>query len=80
MSDKQVLMKAFDDLPEGANWSQLTDAMLALLARRGAVADFARLYRSQLTAEQLAEYMNPRMEYSLADVVAELAGQSTDIK
>lgn len=80
MSDKQVLMKAFADLPEGANWSQITDALLALLAQRGAVADFARLYSSTLTAEQLAEYLNPRMEHALADVVAELEIQPTETK
>jgi hypothetical protein len=80
MSDKQVLLKAVADLPDGAGWSEITDTLLTLLARRGSVADFARLYRAQFTAEQLAEYLNPRMEHALADVIAELEAQPAEKK
>lgn len=72
MSDKQALLKAVEALPDGANWSQITDALLDVVARRGSVADFARLYRTQFTAEHLAEYLNPQADHSLADIIAEL--------
>jgi hypothetical protein len=72
MSDKQSLLQAVGALPDGATWAEITDTLLALLARRGANADFARLYRSQLTDEQLAEYLGPKGEYRLDDVLAEL--------
>jgi hypothetical protein len=49
-----------------------TDAILGAAARRGAAADFVRLYRAQFTAEHLAEYLTLRPEHSLAAVLAEL--------
>jgi hypothetical protein len=72
MSDKQVLLQAVGALPDGATWAEITDALLDLVARRGTTADFARLYRTQLTAEQLAEYADPKGEFRLDDVIAEL--------
>ena len=76
MSDKQALLKAVEALPDAANWNQITDALLDVLARRGAVADFARLYHTQFTAEHLAEYLNPQAEYALAAVIAELEART----
>lgn len=72
MSDKQALLEAVRSLPEGANWTEITDALLDLLARRGAISDFARLYRARITPEQLAEYLNPTGDIPLDDVIAEL--------
>lgn len=72
MSDKQALLEAVGALPDGANWAEITDALLDLVARRGTAADFARLYRAQITPEQLAEYLNPKAEFRLDDVIAEL--------
>lgn len=72
MSDKQSLIRAVDTIPDEATWAEITDALLDLVARRGSVSDFARLYRTQLTAQQLAEYLDPRCEFPLDDVVAEL--------
>jgi hypothetical protein len=72
VSDKQALLKALESLPDTANWDQIIDKLLDVVARRGSAADFARLYRTQFTAEHLAEYLNPKVEFSLADVLAEL--------
>jgi hypothetical protein len=72
MSDKQALLKVVESLPDTANWQEITDALLGMVARRGSTADFVRLYRAHFTAEELAEYLNPRAEYSLAAVLAEL--------
>jgi hypothetical protein len=75
MSNKQALLKAVESLPETANWGQITDVLLDLVARRGSVSDFVRLYRTQFTAEQFAEYLNPRAEHALAAVLSELESQ-----
>ena len=72
MSDKQSLLEAVGGLPESATWAEITDALLVLVARRGTGTDFARLYRTQLTTEQLAEYLSPKAEARLDDVIAEL--------
>jgi hypothetical protein len=76
MSDKQSLLKVVESLPDTANWHEITNALLGVVARRGSAADFVRLYRSQFTVEQLVEYLNPRPEYSLAAVLAELETES----
>ena len=72
MPDKQKLLKAVEAIPDGATWAELTDHLLSVLARHGVGTDFARLYRAQLTAADLAEYLAPKFEFSLASVVAEL--------
>ena len=76
MSDKQSLLQVVDTLPENASWREITEALLELVARRGTIADYARLYRTQLTAEQLAEYQNPHGKISLDSVIAELEGRT----
>ena len=76
MSDKQSLLKAVESLPDTGNWREITYRLLAVVARHGSGADFARLYRAQLTAEQLAEYLEPKPEVSLADAIAGLEAQS----
>ncbi len=77
MSNKQSLLKAVEALPDTANWGDITDVLLGLVARRGSAADFARLYREPFSAEQLAEYLNPSREVSLAVVLAELEARPT---
>lgn len=72
MSDRQSVLQAVGELPDSATWGEVTDTLLAVLARIGAGAEFARLYRGTLTAEQLAEYISPKAECSLDAVVAEL--------
>ena len=72
MSEKQRLLDAVAGLPESANWSQFTDVLLDLLANRGMHAEFSRLYRTQMTADQLAEHLNPKTELELSQVVAEI--------
>ena len=72
MSDKQALMKVVEAMPDGATWSEMTDRLLAAVARHGTPSDFARLYRTQLTAADLAEYLDPKFEFSLASIVNEL--------
>lgn len=72
MSHKQAILEAVAGLPETATWSEITDALLALVARQGSAADFARQYRTQLTADQLAEYQNPSGDIPLESVLAEL--------
>lgn len=76
MSDKQTLLKVVEAMPDGATWSEMTDRLLAALARHGTPADFARFYRSQLTAADLAEYLDPKIECSLVDVLNELKAMS----
>jgi hypothetical protein len=72
MSDKQSLLQMVGALPKNASWREITNALLELVARRGTTADFARLYRSQLTEEQLAEYQNPIGDIPLDSVIKEL--------
>ncbi|MBY0512283.1 MAG: hypothetical protein K2P78_00015 [Gemmataceae bacterium] len=72
MSEKQAVLAAVGGLSESAGWVEIADALLAVVARRGSAADFARLYRSQLTAADLAEYLNPPAGTALDAVIAEL--------
>lgn len=72
MSEKQSVLEAVGTLPDSATWAEITDALLAVVARRGSPADFARLYRTQVTPNQLAEYLNPQADIPLDAAVAEL--------
>lgn len=72
MSSKQQLIDVLATLPESAEWSEITDTLLGIVARRGTPRDFARLYASQLSAEQLAEYLERRDGSELNDIVTEL--------
>lgn len=72
MSNKQSVLQAVQTLSESASWGEITDALLAVVARAGSAADFARLYRTQFTAEHLAEYLNPAGAIPLDAVIAEL--------
>ena len=76
MSDKQSLLKAVEALPDTASWAEITDSLLALVARRGTTSDFARLYRTQITADQLAEYASPPGGTPLDTVIAELEART----
>lgn len=77
MSDKQSVIDAVGRLPESAGWPEITDALLAVVARRGNEADFARLYRAQFTPEHLAEYLTPPTGgVPLDAVIAELAART----
>ena len=75
MSDRQTVLDAVGRLPESATWADISDALLGLVARRGTPADVARLYRAGLTADALAEYMDPAAELSFEAVLAELEAQ-----
>ena len=75
MSEKQKLLDAVTGLPESANVSQITDALLNFLANRGAMSEFARIYRAQMTADDLAEHLNPKFEHDLVQVIAEIAAR-----
>jgi hypothetical protein len=72
MSEKQSLLKAVSELPDSATAAQVTDALLNYFANRGAMTEFARLYRAQMTADQLAEYFDMKPELELRQVVAEI--------
>lgn len=72
MSDKQALLKAVEALPDEATLSEMTEMLLGVIASRAPASDLARLYRAQLGAEQLAEYLDPKFDYSLAEVLVEL--------
>jgi hypothetical protein len=76
MSDKQSLLQMVGTLPENATWTEITDALLSPVARRSTSAEFARLYRTQLTPEQLAEYLNTNGEIPLESVLAELEARA----
>ena len=77
MSDKQSLLQTVGALPENATWNEITEALLALVARRGTSADFARIYRTQVTAEQLLEYLDPKGDIPLEKVIAELEARTS---
>ena len=72
MSNKQSVIDAVATLPESASWPEITDALVAVVARSGSIADFARLYRTQITSEHLAEYITPASGISFDAVIAEL--------
>jgi hypothetical protein len=72
MSDRQTVLDVVGSLPESATWADISDALLSLVARRGTPADVARLYRAGLTADALADYLNPAAEVSLEAAVADL--------
>jgi hypothetical protein len=76
MSDKQTVLQAVGTLPESATWAEITNTLVGVVARRGAAADFARLYREYLTAEHLAEYLDPKTEVLLTSVLAELEART----
>lgn len=76
MSNKQSVIEAIRPLPESASWVEITDALLAVVARSGSEADFARLYRTQFTAEHLAEYLSPPTGVPLDAVIAELEART----
>lgn len=77
MSNKQSVIDAVGRLPESADWPEITDALLAVVARRGSEADYARLYRAQFTPEHLAEYLNPPPGgVPLDGVIAELEARA----
>lgn len=76
MSDKQALLKVVEAMPDGATWGEITDRLIAV-ARHGSPADLVRLYRAQFGADQLAEYLDPKFEFALADVLSELEAAST---
>lgn len=72
MSEKQRLLDAVAGLPDSANWSKIADAVLNHLANHGTPQEYAQFYATQLTAEDLAEYANPKMDHELGDVIAEI--------
>lgn len=72
MSEKQSLLLMAGALPENATWADITDALLTLVVHRGSAADFARLYKSQLTSGDLAEYESPKGVIPLDSVIEEL--------
>ena len=78
MSNKQSLIDAVGTLPETASWLEITDALLSVVAHRGSGADFARLYRTQLTAEHLAEYTSVPVGIPISEFVAELEAHVTE--
>lgn len=77
MSNKEAVLKAVATLPEAATWAEITDALLAVVARHGSAADFARFYRTQLAAADLAEYAGLQGDIPLDTVIAELEARST---
>jgi hypothetical protein len=72
MSEKQSLLKAVSALPDTATAAQVTDALLDYFANRGSLTEFAKLYRAQMSADQLAEYFHMKPELELRQVVAEI--------
>jgi hypothetical protein len=76
MSNKQSVIDAIRSLPETASWVEITDTLLGVVARNGSEVDFARLYRTQFTAEHLAEYLNPPGGAPLEAVIAELEART----
>jgi len=77
MSHKQKLLEAARGLPDTANWHEIADVLINVLASAEQPAELARVYRQQITAEQLTEYLDPRTDVSLSSVVAELRSKTS---
>ena len=76
MSDKQAMIDALTRAPESANYTQLLRAMYDDAVRRGAVAVAAALHRSLFPAPTPAEYLNPKCDVSLQEVLDELYAET----
>jgi hypothetical protein len=72
MTNKEAVLQAVGALPDSATWAEITDVLLAAAARHGSPADFAQLYRTQITSDDLAEYAAPNGDIPLDAVLAEL--------
>jgi hypothetical protein len=73
MLTKQSVLETIQKLPDTATWPDMTDALLRLAANEGALSDFARFYRQQLTADNIMEYLDPsKFDVDLGDVIKEL--------
>lgn len=73
MSNKQSILNALGKLSEEASWTEVTDCLLSVIAHNGTQAEFARVYRSQMTADELAEYLvEPPAGEPFDNVIAEL--------
>lgn len=82
MSNKQSVIDAVDQLPDTANWSEIAETLIAVVARNGTEADLARFLRAQMTSEDLlSEYESlPADVETLEDVIAELELRSSTRK
>lgn len=76
MTNKDAVLRAVGALPDSATWAEILDALLAAAARHGSPADFAQLYRTQITSGDLAEYADPKGDIPLDPVVAELEARA----
>lgn len=72
MINKNAVLHTVQTLPDSASWTEIVDALLKLAATNGSVSEYAQLYRSQLTAADLAEYANLQCDISLDEVIKEL--------
>ena len=72
MVNKQAVLQTIQTLPDSANWTEICDALLHLVAREGSAHDLSRLYLAQLTPEALEEYAHPKLDISLGDMIQEL--------
>jgi len=75
MLTKHAVLQSIQELPDTANWADMTEALLRLAANEGDPSDFARFYRQQLTAENMMEYLEPKFDVELIDVIRELEGR-----
>ena len=69
MSDKQAMIEALSKLPESANYVQLLRAMYDDAVRRGAEAVAAALHKSLFPAPTPAEYLNPKCDMTLQEIL-----------
>ena len=77
MSIKQSILDAVNRLPDTATSKEIVDDLLNVIANEGSLTDYARLYRSQMTADDLMECINPPRDCVPIDqVIAELEARA----
>jgi hypothetical protein len=72
MVNKQAVLQTIQSLPDSANWAEISNALLNLVAREGSVREFVNLYRAQLSPKDLEEYAQPNFDISLGAMIEEL--------
>ncbi|HXD87873.1 MAG TPA: hypothetical protein VN641_15375 [Urbifossiella sp.] len=77
MAIKQTILDAMNRLPDSATSKEIVDDLLNVIANHGSQSDYARLDRSQLTADDLMECIDPPRDGIPIDrVIAELEARA----
>jgi hypothetical protein len=77
MITKQTVIRTIETLPENAGWTEISDALLNLVAHQGTARDFAKLYLGQIQPNEFDAYAQPKLDVSLSALIKELEAKST---